>query len=63
MPMKIHYNKGINGITNTFAACIWGLDFILKWSSMGGVGILFDTDLSSDNYQSPFTSIIDNSGI
>jgi hypothetical protein len=54
--LKLHYGSGINGITNTFAACLWGLDFLTKWAAMGGVGVNFYVNLSSYDYQSPFTS-------
>jgi hypothetical protein len=29
--MKIHYLDGINQITDTFAATLWALDFIITW--------------------------------
>lgn len=47
----------MNGITNTFAACLWGLDFITRWAALGGVGLNFYTNLSQFDYQSPFTSL------
>jgi hypothetical protein len=40
--LKLHYGKGIDGITNTFAATLWALDFYMEWISMNGTFIQFD---------------------
>lgn len=55
--LKLHFGNGKDGVTNTFAATLWAIDFIFEWVTFGGSMIHFHTDFSSNDYQSPFHSV------
>ena len=41
------YNGGAPGVSDTFAAALWGLDYMYWWASHGAAGINFHTGLST----------------
>jgi len=49
------YNGGAVGVSDTFAAALWGLDYMYWWASHGAAGINFHTGLSTspDRANSP----------
>lgn len=38
-----YYNGGAKGVSDTFAAALWGLDFMHWWAAHGAVGLNFHT--------------------
>lgn len=49
--MKITNGPGIDGVTNTFAAAIWAIDFALEFAMFGGRSIRFPCDVTNGSLQ------------
>lgn len=49
--IKLTEGKGIDGVTNTFAAGIWVIEMMLEYAQMGGYEIDYNYDVFRGNYQ------------
>ena len=47
--IKLTGTAGVNGVTNSFAAALWALDFSLKYMSIGGFFASFYTPFTASN--------------
>ena len=50
--MRITTGMGKDGVTNTFAAALWSIDFVINFALMNGYRVDFWHFLHEDNYQS-----------
>ena len=52
--LKIVEGDGIDGVTNTFAAALWYIDFMMEVSLFGFYDSFYDSHIKAGNYQSVF---------